>query len=93
MDYRLINTPEEIENVLHKLEDLHVVKYSNRISNKDEIDIITQELQVQYPELCAEAKGYTLHENQKLVPVLVKAIQELHQELKAVKKELKKLKK
>jgi hypothetical protein len=100
-DERLKNINGVIDNAVEKLQTLRTVKYSwkSDTTNKENLGLIAQDVEQVFPEVIDRGKvennddtDYLGVRYQELVPVLVKAIQELKAELDTAKTEINELK-
>lgn len=87
MDFRLIKNVEKLEGSLENVSKLNCVRYTQKADEKRDIGLIAQELQLQYPELVKMSKGgHYVIEYERLVVVLLEAVQELNDEVRKLKK-------
>jgi len=101
-DKRFKKDIEPINSALSNVLKLKPVKYSwnteefpdKHFDNKRHIGLIAQEVEEVYPEIVnTNDEGFKSIDYSKLVPVLIKAVQEQQAEIEALKKEIKELKK
>lgn len=96
-DIRLKNINSNIENALEKLLTLNAVNYSwkSDITNKENLGLIAQEVEKAFPQLIDKNKvneqegdetEYLGVRYTELIPVLVKAIQELNLKIEELRK-------
>jgi septal ring factor EnvC (AmiA/AmiB activator) len=103
-DERLKNINGTIENAVDKLMTLRAVNYSwkNDENQKENLGLIAQDVEKVFPEVIDSNTLTNLDENedadkteylgvryQELVPVLIKAIQELKTEIDSLKNQIK----
>ena len=91
-DERLKNVNGSIENALEKLLSIRAVKYSWKTdeTNKENLGLIAQDVEKVFPQVVDESKSFSETDNTEylsvryteLIPVLVKAIQELEARIK-----------
>ena len=84
-DRRLKNNIQPIENALEKVSKLNGYTFDwNELSKKEgtEIGVIAQEIETDFPELVVTREnGYKAVRYEKLVAVLISAINELNEKL------------
>lgn len=94
-DERLKNVNGSIENAVEKLLSIRAVKYSWKTdeTNKENLGLIAQDVEKVFPQVVDESKSFSETDDTKylslryteLIPVLVKAIQELKLEIEELK--------
>ena len=88
-DIRIKNVNSNITNAVEKLSTLSTINFSYKddISNKENLGLIAQEVQMVFPELIeSNNDGILGIRYTELIPVLVEAIKELKEEIQKLKK-------